>query len=265
MRLAAIGSNCIDFYKNLDGGKPFPGGGPVNMAVYTIRMGGQASYIGPVGTDEYGNIQKNAMLEKGVDCSHLYTVEGKTAVTDVELVNGDRRFTAYDQGVLADFRLSDEDLLFIAENHDVVVSDQWGKISEYFPKLQKMGIPTAYDCSTRVSGAAALSVIPHTDYLFFSSDDGDCRTLRELMRVLHSMGSKMVIAMLGSDGSLCFDGKDFYKCPIVPCDNLVDTLGAGDSFISGFLFGIIEGLSIEDAMYKGAANATETLKYFGAW
>ena len=265
MRLAAIGSNCIDFYKNLEGGKPFPGGGPVNMAVYTIRLGGSGSYIGPVGTDDYGKVQLEAMKAKGVDCSHVSVLEGKTAVTTVELVNGDRKFTAYDQGVLADFTLSDEELRFIAENHDMVVSDQWGKIAEYYPKLQKMGIPTAYDCSTRVSSPSALSVMPHCDYLFFSADDGDCRTLRELMKLVHSMGPKLVIAMLGEEGSLCFDGKDFHKCGIVPCENLVDTLGAGDSFISGFLFGICEGLSIEEAMYKGAANATETLKYFGAW
>ena len=265
MRLAAIGSNCIDFYKNLEGGKPFPGGGPVNMAVYTLRLGGSSSYIGPVGTDEYGKIQLDAMKEKGVDCSHISVLEGKTAVTTVVLVDGDRKFTAYDQGVLAGFQISDESLRFIAENHDVVVSDQWGKIAEYFPKLQKMGIPTAYDCSTRVSSPSALAVMPHCDYLFFSSDDGDCRTLRELMRIVHSMGPKLVIAMLGEEGSLCFDGKDFHKCGIVPCENLVDTLGAGDSFIAGFLFGLCEGLSIEECMYKGAANATETLKYFGAW
>ena len=81
MRLAAIGSNCIDFYKNLEGGKPFPGGGPVNMAVYTIRLGGSGSYIGPVGTDDYGKIQLEAMKAQGVDCSHVSVLEGKTAVT----------------------------------------------------------------------------------------------------------------------------------------------------------------------------------------
>ncbi|WP_252255885.1 PfkB family carbohydrate kinase [Mediterraneibacter faecis] len=42
-------------------------------------------------------------------------------------------------------------------------------------------------------------------------------------------------------------------------------MGAGDSYIAGFLTGIVDGLSIEGAMEKGAANATETLKYFGAW
>ncbi len=52
MKLAAVGSNCIDYYNNLDGGKAFPGGGPVNMAVYTVRLGGEAAYIGPVGNDQ---------------------------------------------------------------------------------------------------------------------------------------------------------------------------------------------------------------------
>ena len=39
MKLAAIGSNCVDYYQNMNGGTAFPGGGPVNMAVYTVRLG----------------------------------------------------------------------------------------------------------------------------------------------------------------------------------------------------------------------------------
>ena len=61
MKLAAVGSNCIDYYNNLDGGKAFPGGGPVNMAVYTVRLGGEAAYIGPVGNDSYG--ERRAWIE----------------------------------------------------------------------------------------------------------------------------------------------------------------------------------------------------------
>ena len=61
MKLAAVGSNCIDYYNNVEGGTAYPGGGPVNMAVYTVRNGGQASYIGPVGDDVYGQIMDEAM------------------------------------------------------------------------------------------------------------------------------------------------------------------------------------------------------------
>ena len=40
MKLAAVGSNCIDYYENLEGVKAYARGGPVNMSVYTVRLGG---------------------------------------------------------------------------------------------------------------------------------------------------------------------------------------------------------------------------------
>lgn len=264
MKLAAVGSNCIDFYSNIEGGKAYPGGGPVNMAVYTVRLGGQSSYTGPVGDDEYGKIMRDAVAAKGVDVSHLHTQPGKTAVSQVELLDGERVFGDYDEGVLEQYTLSEADLDFIC-THDVVVCDLWGKVEGSFEELHRRGIKTAFDCATRPEDDACQVAIPHTDYLFFSSDDGDTAELRDRMRGYASRGPKLVIAMLGEHGSLCYDGKEFYKFGIVPCDNVVDTMGAGDSYIAGFLYGITEGLSIEGAMEKGAANATETLKYFGAW
>ena len=103
MKLAAVGSNCIDFYQNIDNGKAYPGGGPVNMAVYTVRNGGQASYIGPVGSDEYGRIMLEAVKAKGVDVSHMHIKEGNTAVSLVELIDGERVFGDYDEGVLSEY------------------------------------------------------------------------------------------------------------------------------------------------------------------
>ena len=96
MKLAAVGSNCIDYYNNIDGGKAYPGGGPVNMAVYTLRLGGNASYIGPVGDDVYGKIMLDAISAKGVDVSHLHVKPGKTAVSQVELIDGERVFGTID-------------------------------------------------------------------------------------------------------------------------------------------------------------------------
>ena len=51
----------------------------------------------------------------------------------------------------------------------------------------------------------------------------------------------------------------------VLCDDVVDTMGAGDSYIAGFLNAIIRGESIIESMHAGAENATETIRYFGAW
>ena len=151
------------------------------------------------------------------------------------------------------------------QTHDMVVCDLWGKVEGQFQALEARGIPTAFDCATRPEDEASQIAMPYTDYLFCSSDDGDTPVLRDQMKGYHSRGPKLVIALLGEHGSLCYDGTEFHKFGIVPCEHVVDSMGAGDSYIAGFLYGIVEGMTIDEAMRKGAANATETLKYFGAW
>lgn len=264
MRLAAIGSNCVDYYLNLNGGTGFPGGGPVNIAVYNKRIGGESAYIGPVGTDKFGPFMRKCIASKGVDISHMYELPGKTAVSLVELKDGERIIGDYDEGVLASYIISDEELDFI-EGFDVVVCDLWGKVEGCFEKLKSRNVKTAFDCAVRPNDPAAITAIPFTDYLFFSSDDGDNEELRKFMKELHERGPELVIAMLGEDGSLCYDGKDFTAFGIVEANPLVDTMGAGDSYIAGFLFGITAGKSILEAMHLGAQTASETLGYFGAW
>lgn len=264
MKLAAVGSNCIDYYNNINNGEAFPGGGPVNMAVYTVRLGGESAYIGPVGNDNYGQIMIEAIRKKGVDISHLRVEEGKTAVSQVELIDGERVFGDYEEGVLKNYTLKEEDMEFI-KNFDVVICDVWGKVEGQFKDLKEKGITTAFDCATNPNSDESNTAIPYTDYLFYSVDCGDTSEVREQMKTIHSRGPKLVICMMGEDGSMCFDGEEFHKFGIVPCEKLVDSMGAGDSYISGFLSGIVEGLTIEKAMEKGAAAATETLGYFGAW
>jgi fructoselysine 6-kinase len=46
---------------------------------------------------------------------------------------------------------------------------------------------------------------------------------------------------------------------------VVDTLGAGDSFIAGFLYATLQGLPIPKRMRMGSENAAITIGYVGAW
>ena len=108
MKLVAVGDNCIDVYENI--GKAYPGGNPVNVAVYCVRLGGEASYTGVVGTDQYGSLMKEKIGEKGVDVSHIRFEEGSTAITHVDLIDGERVFGDYEEGVLAEFKLTKEEI-----------------------------------------------------------------------------------------------------------------------------------------------------------
>ena len=63
--IATVGDNCIDLYDNT--GEFFPGGNPVNVAVYIKRMQGNSSYTGVVGTDKFGRF----MVDSNV-CRNCY-------------------------------------------------------------------------------------------------------------------------------------------------------------------------------------------------
>jgi len=84
------------------------------------------------------------------------------------------------------------------------------------------------------------------------------------MKRIHAKGPKLIIITLGEKGSICYNGKEFLTFGIVPC-KLVDSMGAGDSYIAGFLRGILLGSELKECMRMGAENASITLKYRGAW
>ena len=60
------------------------------------------------------------------------------------------------------------------------------------------------------------------------------------------------------------DGSRYYAQAAIECP-VVDTLGAGDSYIAGFLYSYLQGRPIEQCMKAGAENASITIGYLGAW
>lgn len=261
LKLAAVGDNCIDYYDQT--GDAYPGGNPVNVAVYTVRLGGQASYTGVVGNDEYGDLMRRAISGKEVDVSHLRTEPGSTALSHVALVNGDRVFGNYEEGVMEAFRLTDDDVNFLC-GHDLVVSGLWGRVDGDLFRLKKRGIPVAFDFADKPEEPAAERAMPWVDYAFFSNDTGSDREIETFLRSVHAIGPRIVVVTRGERGSLAYDGTQFYRGEIVPC-RVVDTMGAGDSFIAGFLYGLMRGQNLSACMALGAKSSSITLGYTGAW
>lgn len=261
MKIAAVGDNCMDVYDRLN--KAFPGGNPVNVAVYSVRLGGSASYTGAVGGDKYGQIMIDALKKKNVDTSHLKVLHGNTAVTHVELEGDERILGDYDEGVLAQFKLSDEDIEFLC-SQDMVVTGCWGMIENDLYKIKAKGTPIAFDFATKLEDPIIEKAIYDVDYAFFAYDECHDEFIREFMKKMYSKGPKLVIVTLGEKGSICYNGKEFLTYGIVPC-KVEDTMGAGDSYIAGFLRGILLGKEIKECMRMGAENASVTLGYRGAW
>lgn len=261
MKVAAVGDNCVDVYEKE--GKQYPGGNPVNVSVYLKRMGVDASYTGVVGTDVYGKHMIEALEGKGVDTSHLHVEEGSTAVTKVEIINGNRVFGDYIEGVMETFSLTDEDIKFLC-GHDLVVSGIWGHTDKDLAKIKASDTTVVFDYSDQPQDPMVDASIANVDYAFFGLESDDNEQVRAFMKEKQAMGPKVVVVTLGENGSLAYDGSEFHKGDIVECE-IADTMGAGDSFIAGFIKGILEERDIDDCMVMGAQSSAVTLGYSGAW
>ena len=69
---------------------------------------------------------------------------------------------------------------------------------------------------------------------------------------------------LGAKGSIVFEKQNEFKINSIKHTKVVDTTGAGDLFASGFLYGLINKLSIEECGNLGSKAAAEIITYYGA-
>jgi fructoselysine 6-kinase len=246
----------------LKSGQAFPGGNAVNVAVYLSRLGIPVSYVGVVGDDEYGQLLIQRLKEKNVDTSHVRIIHGQTAVTMVEIVNGDRVFGDYFEGVLADFKLTDEDISFLLQQ-DLIHTAFWGKVEKDLWRFKGKGPLVSFDFADKLESRVIDETLPYVDYAFFAYEQED-DFIKEYLRKAQSKGPKVAVATLNVHGSIAYDGTGFTRFGIIPVD-VVDTMGAGDSYIAAFLYGVLNNLPLEKCMELGAKSSAETLKYSGAW
>ncbi len=263
-RIACMGDNCVDYYDET--GDVFYGGNSVNVAVSLRRLGVNASCLSAVGTDRFGEEMRSALAGRGVDVSRLRTLSGPTALTHVKIREGERVFGDYEEGVMAGYALTEEDFSFIS-GHRIAVTGLWGRCEHALERIRAMGVATAFDCSDRPEDPAAQAAIPHAEIVFFSDDVSGDEELGARMREIFLRGTgagRTVVATRGGRGSLLYDGTRFVRHGIIPCE-VKDTMGAGDSYIAGFLAGRLRGAAAEECMEAGARSAAVTLGYAGPW
>jgi fructoselysine 6-kinase len=80
-----------------------------------------------------------------------------------------------------------------------------------------------------------------------------------------SKGATLAVVTLGAEGSIAFvSGNGEIKQPAMQVD-AIDTTGAGDSFIAGFIAAFLQSLDVPAAMAAGAAWAARTCLHFGGF
>lgn len=258
MKIIAIGDNCIDDY--IHQGEKYVGGCSVNFSVYAKQLGAESMYLGAVGQDENGKLIIDTLAAYGVDVSRVHIMNGKTAVTEVALIDGDRKFLSYEEGVLQKFSLTEDDVKYI-ETFDFIHTSIYGNIDQELEKFAGK-VRIGYDFGEKLSYPNRDRILECVDYAFFSYKQED-DYIKSFLEKVVSHGPKCAVATLGGNGSIAYDGRQWYHQGIRKVE-VVDTIGAGDSFIAGFSIAILQGKDIQQCLNAGAWKAEETIQHFGA-
>lgn len=260
LRIAAVGDNCIDkFLPPVS--QALIGGNALNVAVQLARLGHHAFYFGAVGPDADGHRTRDALADNGVDIAHTQEKAGKTAHTDIEVLpSGDRVFVFEDFGVCAGYRPSADDLAVLKSMDHVHIGwlDDGGMLRE---TLAATGVSVSQDIS--VNADPANLGIDGLAIAFGSSGDDDAAVDAMVERFL-SAGVGVVVVTRGASGSLAATRTERAETGIRPVD-VIDTTGAGDSFIAGFLSVHLQGGSLQSAIEAGRERAASACGHVGGF
>jgi fructoselysine 6-kinase len=260
--IIGVGDNTVDCYLHL--GKMFPGGNAVNVPVLAHRNGAAASYLGWIANDERGKLLVDSLNTEEIDITHTRIVAGENAYCEVNVVDGERVFGQFSEGVCNQIQLTEADYAFIA-SHDLVHTSLYSFIEPYIIELQKTSQKLSFDFTSDWDQDYLANYAKYVDIALLSSHTANLNENHELLAWIASQGPEIVIVTGGEQGALVYDGEQYYTQPVVPAANVVDTLGAGDAFAARFLVEYLRHTPLPIALQLAAESAAKTCKYYGAF
>jgi len=281
MKIAVIGDNCIDEYLPPEN-KKYVGGNAVNTAIHFANQGFEVSYMGVTGDDINSKIIRKSLCQRGIDISYLAEANGSSGITRTKIINGQKTVVGEDLGAQLDFAtngiLNEKQLSFLSGFGYIYYTGftSWQTIEEEEKKkikntvkenlklLNKLGNKIIFDYSENKLEDLAEDTACFVDYAFFSLADLTKEEAIKFADGILRMGSKLAGITLGSKGAVIADKKEILYFPTSDIV-VVDTLGAGDTFIGTFMARFILGDSLKEAGEKATDAAENICLQVGGW
>ncbi len=228
------------------------------FACGAARLGLKVAFVGICGDDVFGRFMLDEMIKRGVDVSHVIVrPDGQTGLSVILNQQSDRAILTH-SGLIAELQASDipDDLLRKARHLHVASYFLQTKLQPDLPALFKrahtLGLSTSldtnYDPSEKWAGFDELLAV--TDV--FLPNEAEAKSLTGAENVEEAatrLGSKVeaLAIKLGKDGALGMSKSQRVQVKSIPV-NVMDTVGAGDSFDAGFIYGYLNGWELEKSL-----------------
>ncbi len=255
------------------------GGDALNVALGLRKLGAEVGFVGLVGTDQLGDYLTKVIAEAGIDGRGLRRTRDARTCSCLVLINSraDRTFFYYG-GANDLFSLEDVDLALLEETAIVHVGGTYllprfdgDGAARLFSEARGRGKLTSMDVTWDTTGRW-MSVIepclPHLDFFLPSIAEAEkiagARDPQDIAARLQARGVGTAVIKLGDKGCYVKHGQEKgFSVSAFPTE-VVDTTGAGDSFVAGFLTGVLRKWDMGECAAFACAVAAMNIRAVGA-
>jgi ribokinase len=228
-----------------------------------------------VGVDAFGERLSAFLASNGVDVSHVATSDVSTGVALIVVSSEGENAIVVIPGANGLLAIEDVDAIPVAAG-DVVVCQFETPLQTteaFLARCKGLGARTilnpapAQRCPHRLLALADLLVLNETELAFLlgepSLDLSSTEGVAAASARLRARPDQVVVTTLGARGCVAVSGADVVAVPGLPV-NVVDTTGAGDSFIGATAARLAAGDELEAALSYANAAAALTVQRPGA-
>src|SRR5450830_1401277 len=234
-------------------------GAETNVAIGLSRLGLKVGWVSRVGNDSFGRFIRKRVAQEGVDVSHVATdMEFRTAIQlKAKAVDGaDPAIEYYRKGSAARHlhatgiaaALSASTMAFAHQALDFMRAK--GKTISFDPNLRPMLWPSQEVMAQKLNELAFKA-----DWVLPGLSEGKILTgysePRDIAAFYLDKDVKQVVIKLGAEGAYFRNASEEGVVTGVEVKEVIDTVGAGDGFAVGVISGLLEGLSMPEAVMRG--------------
>lgn len=226
-------------------------------------LGTKVAFLGKIGNDLFGDLVVDRLQSKGVNTETILRTPGHaTGATIVLNKEEDRAMVTY-MGAMEHLELDDLTtgrLQSARHLHFASVFLQPGirrDVGSLFKRAKEAGLTTSFDPQWDPSEAWDLdlpNILPYVDV--FLPNEQEIQHLTREKDVEKALArlqpfARTIVVKQGNRGSMAMTGDRTISCPPFLNREVVDAIGAGDSFDAGFVSCFIAGKSTEECLRFG--------------